>query len=86
MRRREFIAGLAGAAVWPLAASAQQPDRMRRIGILLPAAADNVQFQAWVGAFLQELALLTPIDVVDGGLPWRGVQFCTDFVGGTDRE
>jgi putative ABC transport system substrate-binding protein len=37
---------------------AQQPERMRRIGILLPATADNAQFQAWVGAFLQALALL----------------------------
>jgi putative tryptophan/tyrosine transport system substrate-binding protein len=58
VRRREFIAGLGGAAAWPLAARAQQRQRMRRIGILLPAAADDVQFQAWVGAFLQELALL----------------------------
>jgi len=58
MRRRELITLLCGAAVWPLAARAQQPERMRRIGILLAATADDVEFQAWVGAFLQELALL----------------------------
>ena len=34
MRRREFIAGLGSAVGWPLAARAQQPDRMRRIGVL----------------------------------------------------
>ena len=58
MRRREFIAGLGGAAAWPLAARAQQPVRMRHIGIILPAAADNAEFQARLGAFLQGLALL----------------------------
>ena len=58
MRRREFIAGLGGAAAWPVVARGQQGERTRRVGILLPAAADDVQFQAWVGAFLQGLALL----------------------------
>jgi putative tryptophan/tyrosine transport system substrate-binding protein len=59
MRRRDFIAGLGGTvASWPLAARAQQRERMRRIGILLPAAADDAEFQARVGAFLQALALL----------------------------
>jgi putative ABC transport system substrate-binding protein len=36
MNRREFIAGLGGAAVWPLAAHAQQGNRVRRIGVLTP--------------------------------------------------
>jgi putative tryptophan/tyrosine transport system substrate-binding protein len=56
--RREFVALLGGAATWPLAARAQQPERTRRIGIILPAAADDAEFQTWVGAFLQALAQL----------------------------
>jgi putative ABC transport system substrate-binding protein len=55
-RRREFITLLGGAAAWPLAARAQQPERMRRIGVLLPAAPDDAEVQSWVGAFLQGLA------------------------------
>src|SRR5204862_2041660 len=58
MRRREFMTLLGGAAAtWPRAAHAQQGERVRRIGVLLPATADDAEFQAWVGAFLQELAL-----------------------------
>jgi ABC-type uncharacterized transport system substrate-binding protein len=56
MTRREFITLLGGAAAaWPSAVRAQQADRMRRIGVLLPAAADDLQYQTWVGAFLQGL-------------------------------
>jgi putative ABC transport system substrate-binding protein len=59
MRRREFIKLIAGSAVtWPLTAHAQQPERMRRIGILLPAALNDPDYQARVGAFLQGLGLL----------------------------
>ena len=56
MRRRQFISLLGGATALPLTAGAQQADRVRRIGIILPAAADDAEFQTWVGAFLQGLA------------------------------
>ncbi len=59
MRRREFITLLGGvAAAWPVVAWAQQPDRVRQIGILLNAAADDLKFQTWVEAFLQGLGQL----------------------------
>jgi putative ABC transport system substrate-binding protein len=58
MRRRDFITLLGAASAWPLAARAQQSERVRRIGIILPASADDRDFQAWVAAFLQTLAEL----------------------------
>jgi putative ABC transport system substrate-binding protein len=58
MKRRDFVTLLGGAAAWPVAVRAQQPERMRRIGVLLPATADSPEFQARLGAFHQGLALL----------------------------
>src|SRR6516164_5432864 len=63
MRRREFITLIGGAAAsWPLAAHAQQGERMRRIGVLMPSAADDPEFQARITAFLQGLAQLGWLD------------------------
>ena len=59
MKRREFITLLSGAAAaWPLAAGAQQAERMRRVGVLLPGSADNPEYQARLAAFHQGLAVL----------------------------
>src|SRR5262245_33722199 len=56
--RRKFLATLGGAAAWPLAAHAQQPERMRRIGVLIPYAADDPEGRARIAAFLQGLQQL----------------------------
>ena len=63
MRRRDFAILLGSAAVaWPLAAPAQQPERMRRIGVLMSVAADDPEGQARVAAFVQGLQQLGWID------------------------
>src|SRR6516162_8194708 len=59
IRRREFIAGLGSASVWPMVARAQQGDRVRRIGVLMNAAADDPNVPVALAAFEQGLQELS---------------------------
>ena len=75
MRRRAFIAALGGAAAWPLVARAQQPERMRRVGVLMNSAADDPVGQTRIAAFLQGLQQL-------GWSVGRNVQIDTRWAAG----
>ena len=79
MKRREFIQALGGAAVFPLAANAQQRGPMRRVGVLMNVAADDPESAARIAAFLQELQQF-------GWSDGRNVQIDTRWaVGDVDR-
>jgi putative tryptophan/tyrosine transport system substrate-binding protein len=58
MRRREFIAGLGGAAAWPVVARAQQGARIRRVGVLMGSALTEAEQQSYLAAFVQGLRQL----------------------------
>ena len=72
MRRREFITLVGGAtAAWPLTARAQQPERVRRVGVLQPAAANDPDAQANNTAFVQGLQKLGWTDGSDVRIDFR---------------
>jgi putative tryptophan/tyrosine transport system substrate-binding protein len=74
MKRREFMILLGGAAAFPLAARAQQPDRVRRVGVLM-GISDDPEGQARVAVFRQSLQAL-------GWTEGRNVQFIYRWSGG----
>ena len=71
MRRREFITFLGGAAAWPMAARAQQGERMRRIGVLIPISADDQEAPARKAAFQQGLQQLGWTDGLNVRIDYR---------------
>ena len=74
IRRREFMILLGGVAAWPLAAGAQQPDRVRRVGVLM-GIADDFEGQARIAVFRQALQAL-------GWSEGRNIQFIYRWSGG----
>jgi hypothetical protein len=84
MRRRDFIAGL-GAAAWPLAARAQQPDKLRRVGVLMGFSEQDSEARRWVAAFegkLAELGWKEGIDLRTAGAACRPPSRCALRRGG----
>src|ERR1700738_2017303 len=75
MRRRQFIAGLGGVAAWPLAAWAQQPDRMRRVGVLMAFDENDPEAKAYLSEFTQGLAEL-------GWTDWRHLRMDVRWAAG----
>ena len=76
--RREFITLLGGAAAWPLVARAQQSERVRRIGILLPASADDAEYQARLARSCKRLRQLGWTESRNVRIDTRGPDDDTD--------
>jgi putative ABC transport system substrate-binding protein len=71
MKRREFVTLIGGVAAWPLAAHAQQAQRMRRIGVLIGFAETDLDVKSWFAAFWGALAKLG----------WKAAIFELNFAG-----
>ena len=76
LRRREFITALGGAAAWPLVARGQQGEQMRRVGVLMSFAADDLEGRTRLRAFLQELEQIGWTDgrTVQIDIRWGGAN------------
>ena len=86
MRRRDFITLLGGVAVgWPLAARAQQPERIRRIGALMNFRSDATEGQARIAAFIQALQKLgwNEVGNVRTDVRWAGHRALSQILRGT---
>jgi putative ABC transport system substrate-binding protein len=79
LQRREFIGALGAATAWPLAGRAQQPDRVRRIGVLIGYTESDSDAQAWYAAFRDELQRL-------GWTEGRNTQIDTRWARPDDEE
>ena len=79
MKRREFIAALGGAAAWPLSARAQQPERLRHIGMLNGLGQDDPEAQARIAVFEQTLQQL-------GWVVGRNLKIEVRQIGGNDVD
>ncbi len=89
MKRREFIAALGSTPAWPLAARAQRPQRLRRIGVLMASAESDSEELSSVAAFVQQLHELGWADGQNvridyrwaGGNASRAESYAADLVG-----
>lgn len=74
MRRREFIKVLGGVGLWPLGATAQQPQRVRQVGVLMSYLESDAEAQEWLRVFVRALEALGWRDGVNLKLHyrWRG--------------
>jgi putative tryptophan/tyrosine transport system substrate-binding protein len=87
MRRRDFLGVMGGAAVaWPFAARAQQPERMKRIGVLMNSRSDNLDSQTNLAAFLQVLQQSGWTDGQNVRIETRWGGGETDTIGKRARE